>query len=153
MGLLVAMVAACGSPSTGPTVVAPVALPKLAMLQTESLTFPETARAITDLLGRARVRGFSEAQISKVSLEVVQLSIECVDQTMACLQNVGRSLHANQMLFATIERGPKPESCRVTVSLFDVDAAAWKRRATKLFDTGEDASDGVHDVIDEATRP
>src|SRR5438477_10604748 len=63
-----------------------------AVLPVDSDAFPIAARAATERLRRARVRGLDEPQVSKVSLEVVQLSIECVERTPACYERVGKSL-------------------------------------------------------------
>src|SRR4051794_11223199 len=93
-----------------------------AVLPAESDSFPIAARAATERLRRARLRGFLEPQVSKVSLEVVQLSIECVERTPSCYEAVGKSLAANELLFAEIDEGPKKQSIKVTVTLFDVDS-------------------------------
>ena len=128
-------------------------MPTLAVLAAESDAFPQAARAATDSLARARVKGFDNPQLSKVSMEVVQLSIECVDATAACYAAVGKELKVNQLLFAQIEKGPKPKTLRVTVTLFDVDAATAKHSAVQVFPDEEDASYGIRYVVEEATRP
>ena len=124
-----------------------------AVLPAESDTFPIAARSTTERLRRARVRGLDEPQISKVSLEVVQLSIECVERTPACYEAVGKSLSANELLFAEIDEGPKKQSIRVTVTLFDVDTKQRKKAAIKVFASEEDVVWGVADVVAEATKP
>jgi hypothetical protein len=125
-----------------------------AVLPAESDAFPIAARAATERLRRARVRGMDEPQVSKVSLEVVQLSIECVERTPGCYERVGKSLvpPANELLFAEIDEGPKPESVKVTVTLFDVDSKQRKKAAIKVFASEEDVVWGVADVVAEATK-
>lgn len=125
----------------------------LAVLPAESDAYPIAARSTTERLRRARVRGLAEPQVSKVSLEVVQLSIECVDRTPACYEAVGKSLAANELLFAEIDEGPKKQSIKVTVTLFDVDAKQRKKAASKVFASEEDVVWGVADVVAEATKP
>src|SRR5690349_6979220 len=109
--LMVVTMSACthaGSPTT--TAVATPSAPRaparnvvrLVALPAESAAFPNVARAATDSLSHAQVAGLGIAQVSKVSLEVVQISIECVDSSAACYQAVGRSLTANGLLFAQI---------------------------------------------------
>src|SRR5437868_13078917 len=71
---------------------------KLAVLPVESDVFPRTAAAINDLLRGVHVRGVDDYFVSKVALEVVQLSIECVEQTSACYAAVGKSLTAQRLL-------------------------------------------------------
>jgi hypothetical protein len=150
--LVVIMVMACGPsrPATTPT---QSATPTLAVLAAESDSFPKAAKAATEFLYRARVKGFDDPKLSKVSMEVVQLSIECVDATVACYAAVGKELKVNQLLFAQIEKGPTPKTLRVTVTLFDVDAATAKHSAVKVFPDEEDATYGIRDVVEEATRP
>jgi hypothetical protein len=124
-----------------------------AVLPAESDAFPIAARAASERLRRARVRGMDEPQVSKVSLEVVQLSIECVERSPDCYQKVGKSLAANELLFAEIDEGPKKQSIKVTVTLFDVDAMKRKKAAIKVFASEEDVVWGVADVVAEATKP
>ena len=119
----------------------------------ESDAYPLAARATTDRLRRARLRGFNEPDVSKVSLEVVQLSIECVEPTVACYEQVGKELAATQMLFAEIVRGPRRDSVKVTVTLFDVEAKVRRRSVAKVFASEEDVPFGVADVVAEATKP
>jgi len=125
-----------------------------AVLPAESDAYPIAARAATERLRRARLRGLDEPQVSKVSLEVVQLSIECVERTPACYERVGKSLipPANELLFAEIDEGPKKESVKVTITVFDVDTAQRKKAAIKVFASEEDVVWGVADVVAEATK-
>jgi hypothetical protein len=119
----------------------------------ESDAFPLAAAATTERLRRARLRGFNEPDVSKVSLEVVQLSIECVEPTVTCYERVGKELAASQLLFAEIDPGPKRDSVKVTVTLFDVEAKVRTRAVAKVFATEDDVSFGVADVVAEATKP
>lgn len=144
---------ACGGHSPRPA--APPPPPKvvtLAVLPAESDTFPVAAKAATDSLSRARVAGVDRTQVSKVSLEVVQLSIECVDPTDACYQAIGRSMSANRLLFARIDAGAAKRQLRVTVTLYDVDARSAKRTAEKLFVNEDQAVAGAAALVAEATR-
>lgn len=125
----------------------------LAVLPAESDAFPIAARAATERLRRARVKGLDEPAVSKVSLEVAQLAIECVESTAVCYSAVGQSLAANQILFAEIAAGPKRAQIKVTVTLFDVDSRQRRKAATKVFASEEDVVWGVADVVAEATRP
>jgi hypothetical protein len=125
---------------------------KLVALPAESEAFPKLARAATDSLSRAQVTGLGAAQVSKVSLEVVQLSIECVDPSAACYQAVGRSLTANGLLFAQIATS-KQRQLKITVTLFDVDAKAPRTKAEKVFASEDDATAGIAELVAEATRP
>src|SRR5258705_13580849 len=64
---------------------------QLAVIPAESDAFPRAARAVSASLSSARIAGVDATAVSKVPLEVVQLSIECVDPTDACYQAIGRS--------------------------------------------------------------
>jgi hypothetical protein len=129
---------------------------KLAVLAVESDKFPKIADAATTSLAKVKLAGVDEVEISKVSLEVVQLSIECVEQTPACYEAVGKSLAANRLLFAQIAPGnpkkPRKRDVRVTVTLFDVDSSAAKKTAEKLFKTEKEATAGLDTLITEATQ-
>lgn len=147
-------IAACGSSPSGTegSTLPQTTQGRLAALPAESGQFPNAAKTATDHLGRARVKGLGEAQMSKVSLEVVQLAIECLEPTLDCYKEVGRSLEANQLLFARIDATQKNQ-CRVYVGLFDVDTGEWRRQASKIYDTEEDAAYALREVVEEATRP
>ena len=148
LGLVIAMIA-CG-PSR-PITSTPVAKPlSLAILPAESDVFPDAAAATTASLVKAHLTG-AETQVSKVSLEVVQLSIECVDESLTCYVAAGRSLSANRLLFATFS-GTKT-ALAVTINQIDVDTAAATKTATKTFASEAEATKGVAALVAEATSP
>ena len=154
-----ALGAACAKPRPAkkPAVVVPVKPKlKLAVLAVESDKFPKVAQAATDSLAKAQLKGIDEIEVSKVSLEVVQLSIECVEPTDACYEAVGKSLAANRLLFAqvgpgVIKKGRKRD-VRVVVTLFDVDTSASQKTAEKIFPSEKDATAGIDTLIAEATN-
>ncbi len=151
--LVAAAVTACGPPPE-PAPPQPAAAPRsLVALPVESAAFPRSAQVATALLGRARIRGVDPPTMSKVPLEVIQLSIECVDATLDCYVAVAKSLSANLLLFGEIEPGPREGELRVTISLLDVDGKRWVRRSTKLFASELDASYDMRKVVNDATRP
>jgi len=146
------VLAACGGHSApSPSAPAPKVV-TLAILPAESDAFPTAAAAATDSLSHARVTGVDRTQVSKVSLEVVQLSIECVEATPACYQAVGRSLAADRLLFAQIAPGPKKKQLKVTVSLFDVQVAGEPKVAEAVYPTEQDAAAKIPDLIAEVTK-
>jgi len=122
---------------------------KLAVLPAESAAFPHAAKAATDALVAAHVD--ADRHVSKVSLEVVQLSIECVDQTPACLQAAGKSLAADELLFAQLAAEPK-QHVKHTVTRFDVAAGRVRGTAHKVFASEGEASAGAAGLVEEATR-
>jgi hypothetical protein len=144
--------AAPATVSSSPRPASPAKVARLVALPAESVTFPKVAQAATDSLSRAQVNGLGAAQVSKVSLEVVQIAIECVDPSSACYQAVGRSLTANSLLFAQIA-ALKRRQLKITVTLFDVDAKAARTKAEKVFASEDEATAGIPDLVVEATRP
>ena len=159
--LMVVTMSACthaGSPaapaavSSPPAQARPAKIARLVALPAESATYPRLARAATDSLSRAQVDGLGAAQVSKVSLEVVQIAIECVDPSSTCYQAVGRSLTASGLLFAQIA-AVKRRQLKITVTLFDVDAKAARTKAEKVFASEDEATAGIADLVAEATRP
>lgn len=126
---------------------------RLAVLPAESDVYPKAATAIASSLSQAKLPGIDETHVSKVSLEVVQLSIECVDPTEACYEAVGKSLAANRLLFAQLAAGAKKKQLKVTVTLFDVDAQATTKIAEKVFPNEDEATAGIPKLVAEATEP
>lgn len=153
-GWHVSVLVAVGCHHSSPAPVPPPPPPKvrLAVLPAESDAFPKVAAALSKSLAGARVAGIDDTQLEKVSLEVVQLSIECVDPTVECYAAVGKSLHANKLLFAQLAPGAKRAELKVTVTLFDVDGGAPAKQAEKTFANEAAASAAVDDLVAEATH-
>ena len=121
----------------------------LAVLPAESAKFPTAAEAITASLSDATVAGVDDKQVASVSLEVAQLSIECVERTVTCYTKVGKSLAANRLLFAEI--AAEKRKLRVTVTLFDVDARKSTGSARRVFANEKEASAMIGALGSEAT--
>jgi hypothetical protein len=122
----------------------------LAVLPAESDDYPRAARALTDSLNDAKIGGIDRKELSKVSLEVVQLSIECVEPSPKCYAEVGKSLAANRLLFAQIAKSHR-HHVQVTVTLFDVDSLE-PRTTQKSFASEQEATAGIKELVAEATR-
>src|SRR4051812_47097520 len=125
---------------------------RLTVIPADSDAFPRAARAVTASLSSARITGVDTTAVSKVSLEVVQLSVECVDPTDACYQAIGKSMATNRLLFARIDPGASRRELKVTVTLYDVDAGSATHTAAKLFSTEDQAVAGIPALVSEATR-
>ena len=144
--------AACGSSAPRPSDPAtPAKVVTLAVLPAESAAYPTAAKAITDALSHAHISGVDRTQVSKVSLEVVQLSIECVEPSPACYQLVARSLSADRILFAQIAPGPKHDEVKVTVSLFAM-TDLFPHSAERVFASEQEATDKVGELLTEVAR-
>ncbi len=122
----------------------------LAVLPAESDKFPEAAKAVSISLAGATIAGVDDKQVAGVSLEVAQLSIECVEHTVVCYTKVGRSLSANRLLFAEIAAEGK-KRLRVTVTLFDVDARK-PHSARRVFANEKEASEKIDELVSEVSR-
>ena len=123
---------------------------QLAVLPAESDAFPGVARAVNASLRAAKVKDIDETRVSKVSIEVVQLSIECVEPTNACYEAAGHSISANRLLFARIDAAAR--QLKLTVTLFDVDARAPKRTQAKVFATEAAAIQGAPALVAAVTQ-
>jgi hypothetical protein len=125
---------------------------QLVVLPAESDAFPKAATAVSTALANASVAGVDGKKVSKVSLEVVQLSIECVDATPACYAAVGKSLAADRLLFAQVDAQDK-HKLQVTITLFDVGGGAPAKVAKKVFASEAEASAGAAALVGEAVQP
>lgn len=125
--------------------------PIFAVLPAESERYPELAQSATERMRDARIAGVDPPQMSSISLEMLQLSIECIDATVACYEAVGNTLQANQLLFTEIGPGKKRKQVKVKVTLFDVDARTLRGNETKVFPSAKAAEQGLGDVIEKVT--
>jgi hypothetical protein len=148
-GLLLVAVMTMACAHAKPPVVAAKARVKLVVLAAESDAFPNIAKATTDALARAKIGSVDESTTSKVSIEVVQLSIECVDPSSNCYEAAAKSLSANKLLFAQIDVANKKP--KVAVTLFDVATRAPKT-TERTFDTEATAIAGLDRLVTEATQ-
>jgi hypothetical protein len=126
---------------------------KLAVLPVDGDAFPQIAASLNNALHDVKVKGVDDYFLSKVTLEVVQLSIECVQPTSDCYSAVGKSLSANKLLLghiAPVGKKRRDKSVRVTITLFDVDAGEAANVVDRIFKTPELASQGASDLVAEA---
>jgi hypothetical protein len=129
---------------------------KLAVLPVDADAFPQIAASLNRALHDVKVKGIDDYFLSKVTLEVVQLSIECVQPTSECYTAVGKSLSANKLLLghiAGVGKRRRDRSVRVTVTLFDVDTGEAANVVDRVFKTPELASQGAQDLVAEAAEP
>jgi hypothetical protein len=124
---------------------------KLAWLPVDALDAPDVAKTINEHLARLKVAGAGDGVKAAVSLEVAQLAIECTDPTPACYRAVGRSLGADQMLWAELRRNATPKrSIRIALALFDVRAGTPPKRVEKTFEGTEAARAGIGELVSNA---
>jgi hypothetical protein len=126
---------------------------KLAILPVESEAFPRLASFLNEVMGQVHVKGVDDYFVSKAPLEVVQLSIECVEATSACYANVGRSLTAQQLLLAHIAPGGTRRhdpSVRVKVTWFDVQTERARNAAEHVYKSEDEAMSAISDLVAQA---
>ncbi len=108
--------------TTTPPSTPPPARTKIAVLPVESDLFPKAARALNQALD-ATTFGAPRLEMlrPKASLEVIQLSIECVEATPSCYAAVGKSLGAEHVVLAQLIGGSKrrDKHVKVALTLFD----------------------------------
>jgi hypothetical protein len=121
----------------------------LAWLPTESVAGPELAKVVNERLGQVSLPGADAGVKAAVSMEVAQLAIECTEPTPICYAAVGRSLGADEMLWAELSSGADAaRSVRVALLLFDVRAGGAPRRVEGTFDGVAAARAGVAALAD-----
>jgi len=113
---------------------------RLAWLPADEYAFPDVAAALNDRMEAVHISGVDVSFRAPVSMEVAQLSLECVAQTTACYTQVGNSLQANRLLWAELAAvGAGHKRLKAVVSLFDVDQKRLVRRAQETYDGREGA--------------
>jgi hypothetical protein len=126
---------------------------KLAVLPVESDLFPKAANELNQVMRDVHVRGVDDYFLSKASLEVVQLSIECVESSASCYAAVGKSLTAQRLLLGQIAATGtrrRDKGLKVTVTLFDVDGEQAINVADRTFKNEAEALGAMNDLVTEA---
>ena len=125
---------------------------RLVVLLAESAAFPKAAQATNESLVHVQLDEPGAVQVSKVSLEVAQLAIECVEPSVTCYAAVGHSLSAKDLLFAQIA-AVKRAQLKVTITLFDVEMKTPRTKAEKVFASENEATSGIAELVAKVTRP
>src|SRR5262245_1905708 len=109
LGVALALAAGCAHSSKGdPTPTSkvesgpPVKRIKLAVLPVDGEASVKVATALNALLHDVQAPGVDDYFLSKVTLEVVQLAVECVRPTSECYSAVGKSLAAQRLLLGHV---------------------------------------------------
>jgi len=123
---------------------------KLAVLPVEGDQFPRLAQDINGKLSKVQLTAVDDYFVSRATLEVVQLSIECVEANNACFSSVGKSLAAQRLLFAQLQGGAKrrDKSVKVVFTLFDVPTGQVARTAEKQFKNEDEAQRGFAELLE-----
>ncbi len=122
---------------------------KLTVMTIESDPFAKLARAVNEQLAAVKLTGVDDVVVSKVTLEVVQLSIECVDASNSCFAAVGKSLNADRILVAQLVGGTRrrDHSVKVALTLFDVGSEQPTRVVDQSWKNEDEAIAGLDGLI------
>jgi hypothetical protein len=156
LGLLVGALPACATkppprasaPRRPTAIAAPV---KLAVLPSDPLFYADVASALDEQLAQSHPSGVRPLVRGRVSMEVAQLTLECVSATDACYAQVGRYLQVDRLLWGSVTRDAKSTGVRVTVVLLDVGRGAPVARAEEIFPRSDAAIGGLRKLVDQAT--
>ena len=130
----------------------PVAAPtpkRLTWLPFEPGAGQQLARVGNERLARVVVEGATRPVQAPVSMEMAQLALECIERTPKCWSAVGRSLGAELLLWAELERTPRGSGVTLRVALFEVDARTLRKNATRAFPNATDAGAGFVSLVDD----
>jgi hypothetical protein len=127
---------------------------KLAILPVESDAFPRLAAGLNTMLHDVQLKGVDDYFLSKVTLEVALLSIECIEKNNDCYTQVGKSMDAQRVLLAVITpNGPakrKRRPVKVSVVLFNVDEGQPQHSGSKDYESEDAASAGLSALMQDA---
>jgi hypothetical protein len=126
---------------------------RLAVMPADSLLYADIASALDEQLGHARIAGARTAIRAKISMEVAQLSLECVSPTDECYAQVGRFLQVDRLLWGQIARDVPSSGVKVTVVLLDVARGMQLGRAEEVFPKNDAAIGGLRRLVDRAAAP
>jgi hypothetical protein len=127
---------------------------RLGVLPPDDLSFSDIATALGEPLRRVTMGttgpSRTEVVMAKVSMEVAQLSLECVTPTNDCYAAVGKFLQVDRLLWSQLSRDQDKTRVKVTVVLFDVGLGTGIGRAERTFPEHGAATEGLQKVVDEA---
>jgi hypothetical protein len=101
---------------------------RMAWLPCDSRAQRDLVVAVNGQFEQAKVAGVTASFQAPVSMEMAQLAIECIEKTPHCYTAVGRSIGADRLLWADLERSAQGAQT-LRVSLFDVERGAIVRAA------------------------
>jgi hypothetical protein len=132
---------------------------RLGVLVPDALLMPDVAAALSDRLVGAWGAGDGDSAppdivTAPVSMEVAQLSLECVAPTNDCYATVGRFMRVDRLFWGQIGRGDGGSGVKITVVLLDVGQGTPLGRAERSFAEPTAAIAGLDDMVAESVgRP
>lgn len=127
---------------------------RLGVLPPDDISFSDIATALGEPLRRVHMGATgpsrTEVVMAKVSMEVAQLSLECVTPTNDCYAAVGKFLQVDRLLWGQLSRDQDKTRVKVSVVLFDVGLGTTIGRAERSFPEHGTAAERLQKVVDEA---
>lgn len=119
---------------------------RLAWLPFDASTSSGLTTAVNAQLAHAAIEGVTESFRAPVSMEMAQLAIECIEKTARCYAVVGRSIGADRLLWADLDRRGHG-NVTLRVALFDVDRGEIVREAEERYPSAKAAQADVESLV------
>jgi hypothetical protein len=129
-----------------PAPVSPPARVRLAWLPFDAAASSGLTTAVNVHLEHVKIAGVTETFQAPVSMEMAQLAIECIEKTAHCYAAVGRSVGADRLLWADVDRRAHG-NLTLRVALFDVDRGAVVHEAEQSYPSAKAAQADVETLI------
>jgi hypothetical protein len=129
-----------------PAPISPPPRVRLAWLPFDAHASSGLTAAVNAHLEHAKIAGVTESFQAPVSMEMAQLAIECIDKTARCYAAVGRSVGADRLLWADLDRRGRG-NLTLRVALFDVDRGAILHEAAQSYPSANAAQADVGTLI------
>ncbi len=119
---------------------------RLAWLPFDAPASSGLTTAVNANLEHVKIAGVTESFQASVSMEMAQLAIECIEKTARCYAAVGRSVGADRLLWADLDRRAHG-NLTLRVALFDVDRGAVVHEAEQSYPSAKAAQADVETLI------
>jgi muconolactone delta-isomerase len=119
---------------------------RLAWLPFDASASSGLTAAVNTQLEQVKIAGVTETFQVPVSMEMAQLAIECIEKTARCYAAVGRSVGADRLLWADLDRRAHGD-LTLRVALFDVDRGAVVHEAAQSYPSAKAAQADVDALI------
>jgi hypothetical protein len=129
-----------------PAPVSPPPRVRLAWLPLDAPATSGLSTAVNAQLARVKIEGVTESFQAPVSMEMAQLANECIEKTARCYSAVGRSVGADRLLWADLDRRAHG-NLTLRVALFDVGRGAVLHEAEQSYPSAKAAQADVETLI------
>jgi len=119
---------------------------RLAWLPFDASTSSGLTAAVNAQLEHLQIEGVTESFRAPVSMEMAQLAIECIEKTARCYAAVGRSIGADRLLWADLDRHGRG-NLTLRVALFDVARGGIVHEAEQSYPSAKAAQADVESLI------